>query len=48
MKLSTDLYIEKNNNLLLTQRIKELEKIINLKGDKETSDNNEQKIYGMN
>ena len=43
MKLSTDLNIEKNNNLLLSQRIKELEKIINLKGDKETSDNIEQK-----
>ena len=43
MKLSTDLNIEKNNNLLLSQRIKELEKIINLKGDKETLDNIEQK-----
>ena len=38
MKLSTDLNIEKNNNLLLSQRIKELEKIINIKGDKESSD----------
>ena len=38
MKLSTDLNIEKNNNLLLLQKIKELEKIINIKGDKETSD----------
>ena len=33
MKLSFDLNIEKNNNQLLSQRIKELEKIINIKGE---------------
>lgn len=33
MKLNSDLNIEKNNNQLLSQRIKELEKIINIKGE---------------
>ena len=32
MNLNTELNIEKNNNQNLSQRIKELEKIINIKG----------------
>ena len=48
LKLSTDLSIEKNNNLKLSQRIRELEKIVNIKGDQYLTENSNININKLN